>query len=57
MYVYYTVDDNVIIACSFSGRGYTFAPTVGEFLAELATDGTTRHEIGFMAAARFAKPL
>lgn len=45
--------DNVIIACGFSGHGYKFAPTVGEILAELATDDTTRHEIGFMAASRF----
>lgn len=44
----------VSIACGFSGRGYKFAPTVGEILADLAIDGRTRHEIGFLSAGRFA---
>lgn len=60
----YTPDDDFIIdrhpdhpqvlfGCGFSGRGYKFAPTVGEILADLAIDGTTRHEIGFLSGRRF----
>lgn len=60
----YTVDDNfivdrhpacerVLLGCGFSGRGYKFAPTMGEVLADLALDGTTRHTIDFLAATRF----
>jgi sarcosine oxidase len=45
--------EQVLIGCGFSGRGYKFAPTIGEILADLATDGSTRHEIGFMSATRF----
>jgi sarcosine oxidase len=44
---------NVFFGCGFSGRGYKFAPVVGEILADLATQGETRHEIGFLSAARF----
>jgi sarcosine oxidase len=29
--------------CGFSGRGYKFAPVVGEILVDRAVDGTTRH--------------
>lgn len=46
--------DQVLIGCGFSGRGYKFAPTVGEILADLATAGETRHDIEFMSARRFA---
>jgi sarcosine oxidase len=44
----------VIFGCGFSGRGYKFAPVVGEILADLAIDGTTRHDVAFLAAGRFA---
>jgi sarcosine oxidase len=44
----------VVFGCGFSGRGFKFAPTVGEILADLAVDGQTRHEIGFLSAGRFA---
>jgi glycine/D-amino acid oxidase-like deaminating enzyme len=47
----------IIIACGFSGRGYKFAPVVGEVLADLALEGDTRHEIGFLAMSRFAQTL
>lgn len=43
---------NVVIAAGFSGHGFKFAPVVGEILADLALDGTTRHDIGFLAASR-----
>jgi sarcosine oxidase len=44
---------NVAIACGFSGHGFKFASVIGEVLADLAIDGETRHEIGFLSAARF----
>lgn len=47
-------DPRVIFACGFSGRGYKFAPVVGEILADLALTGQTRHDIAFLAANRFA---
>jgi sarcosine oxidase len=45
--------EQVVIACGFSGRGYKFAPVIGEVLADLALDGTTRHDVGFLSARRF----
>jgi sarcosine oxidase len=61
----YTVDGNFIIdhhpeyshvtvACGFSGRGFKFAPVVGEILADLAVEGQTRHDIAFLSPTRFA---
>lgn len=44
----------VIFGCGFSGHGFKFASAVGEIMAELALEGRTRHQIGFLAAARFA---
>jgi sarcosine oxidase len=44
----------IVIACGMSGRGYKFAPVVGEVLADLAVNGVTRHDIAFLAADRFA---
>jgi sarcosine oxidase len=43
----------VALACGFSGHGFKFASVVGEVLADLTLDGTTRHPIGFLALARF----
>jgi sarcosine oxidase len=52
---------NVAYGCGFSGHGFKFASAIGEVMADLALDGTTRHDIGFLSAARFAgarpKPL
>ena len=45
---------NIIIACGFSGHGFKFASVVGEVLADLAIDGTTRHPIGFLGLSRMA---
>jgi sarcosine oxidase len=61
----YTADDHfiidrhpahpqVLLGCGFSGRGFKFGPTTGEILADLAIDGRTRHDIGFLSATRFA---
>jgi sarcosine oxidase len=47
-------DANVVIAAGFSGHGFKFASVVGEILADLAVDGSSRHEIEFMRLARFA---
>jgi sarcosine oxidase len=47
-------EDNVVVAAGFSGHGFKFASVVGEILADLALDGTSRHEIGFLRLARFA---
>lgn len=47
--------DNVVYGCGFSGHGFKFASVIGEVLADLATGGTTRHDIGFLSAARFAR--
>ena len=44
---------NVVYACGFSGHGFKFAAAIGEVLADLATAGTTRHDIGFLSASRF----
>lgn len=44
----------VSVACGFSGHGFKFATTVGEVLADLAEQGSTRHEIGMLSAKRFA---
>lgn len=43
----------VVYGCGFSGHGYKFASAIGEVLAELALEGRTRHDIAFLAAARF----
>ncbi len=44
---------NVVFAGGFSGHGFKFASTVGEVMAELATQGRTRHPIGFLSLKRF----
>lgn len=43
--------ENVAIAAGFSGHGFKFAPLIGEVLADLTTDGHTRHPVGFLALA------
>src|SRR4051812_18147902 len=44
----------IVIACGFSGRGYKFAPVIGEILADLTLDGDTRQDIDFLSPRRFA---
>lgn len=46
-------DPSITIACGFSGHGYKFAPVIGEIVADLALDGGTRFDIGFLSPARF----
>ena len=47
-------EPRVVFACGFSGRGYKFAPVIGEILADLITIGESRHDITFLRANRFA---
>ena len=60
----YTVDSDFIvdaypglpqvgIACGMSGRGYKFAPVLGEVMADLALAGATGHDVGFLGVGRF----
>jgi sarcosine oxidase len=44
----------VAVGGGFSGHGFKFCSVVGEILAELATEGDTRHEIGFLRLGRLA---
>ena len=44
---------NVVFASACSGHGFKFAPVVGEILADLADEGSTRHPIDFLSYARF----
>lgn len=46
-------EDNVVIACGFSGHGFKFVPVVGEILADLAIEGTTSLPINFLGIQRF----
>ena len=43
----------VIVASPCSGHGFKFAPVIGEILADLAIDGTTRHDIARFSLGRF----
>jgi sarcosine oxidase len=43
----------VVIASPCSGHGYKFASVIGEILADLSTDGATRHAIDLFAPERF----
>ncbi|HEV2546138.1 MAG TPA: N-methyl-L-tryptophan oxidase [Stellaceae bacterium] len=44
----------IVLASPCSGHGFKFASVVGEILADLATAGTTRFDLGRFRAARFA---
>ncbi len=44
----YGENENVILACGFSGHGFKFASVIGEVLADLAIEGKTGHAIGFL---------
>ena len=43
----------VSVAAGFSGHGYKFCSVIGEVMADLAIDGSTRHDIGFLSLRRF----
>lgn len=44
----------VSYAAGFSGHGFKFGPAIGEVLADLAIEGSSRHDIAFLGGARFA---
>lgn len=44
----------VSVACGFSGHGFKFATTVGEIMADLAEQGTTKHDLALFRTTRFA---
>jgi sarcosine oxidase len=45
---------SAVVAAGFSGHGYKFCSVVGEILADLATEGETRHDIDLFRFARFS---
>ncbi len=49
--------EQVCFAAGFSGHGFKFASVGGEILADLALQGTTRHDIDFLRADREMTPL
>ncbi len=46
-------EENVCIACGFSGHGFKFASVIGEILADLSMEGKTGLPIEFLKATRF----
>lgn len=46
-------DKEVAIATGFSGHGFKIASVVGEIMADLVIDGSTKMPIGFLNANRF----
>ena len=46
--------DLAVVGAGFSGHGFKFCSVVGEILADLAIDGRTRHDIGFLRLGRFS---
>lgn len=46
--------EHAVIAAGFSGHGFKFCSVVGEILADLVVDGSTRHDIGLFRLDRFA---
>jgi sarcosine oxidase len=45
----------IVIASPCSGHGFKFAPAIGDILADLATTGTTAHDISRFKLARFGE--
>lgn len=43
----------VSIAAGFSGHGYKFCSVIGEIMADLSVEGSTRHDIGLFRLDRF----
>jgi len=44
---------HAVLGAGFSGHGFKFCSVVGEILADLALEGATRHDIGFLRLSRF----
>lgn len=47
-------DDRVILCSPCSGHGYKFCSVAGEILADLAIDGSTRHDLSLFTLDRFS---
>lgn len=45
--------ERAVVAAGFSGHGFKFCSVVGEIVADLALDGSTRHDIGLFRLDRF----
>lgn len=45
--------ERVVIGAGFSGHGFKFSALIGKILADLATHGTTPHDISLFAVKRF----
>lgn len=48
--------EGVVVATGFSGHGYKMASALGAIAAELALDGASPTDVGFMDPARFRSP-
>jgi sarcosine oxidase len=46
-------DERVVICSPCSGHGFKFSNVIGSIAADLALDGRTPHEIGFLSLKRF----
>jgi sarcosine oxidase len=46
-------EENVAIACGFSGHGFKFASVVGEIVADLVTAGKAKLPVKFLSVNRF----
>jgi sarcosine oxidase len=44
----------VTLVSACSGHGFKFAPAIGEIVADLVTEGSTRSDVGLFSPARFA---
>jgi len=45
----------LVLCGGFSGHGFKFAPVIGEIVADLALEGGSQHEIGFLSLRRFGR--
>ena len=45
--------ERVVLACGFSGHGFKLTPVLGEVLADLAVEGATAYDLGFLRPDRF----
>lgn len=46
-------DPRVVICSPCSGHGFKFSNVIGSIAADLAVDGATQHDIGFLSLTRF----
>jgi sarcosine oxidase len=48
-------DENIILACGFSGHGFKFAPAIGRVISEMLVGHPTSAAIKFLSVKRFQK--